>query len=60
MVKNIIKEVRRDPDAKGTFKCAVFRRHWKKPEEVEIIDHNPRIQQLLVRYSQKALTDLAI
>ena len=42
-----LKKLCKDDDAKGTLKVAIFKDYWQKLVDVEIDDHNLRIQQLL-------------
>ena len=47
MIKEYIRELCKDEDAKGTLKRAVFNGHWQKPVNKDITNHNMHVQRLL-------------
>ena len=46
LIKDYIKELCLDKNAQGTLKQSIEKGEWIKPEDVEIANHNLRIQQL--------------
>ena len=45
-IKDYIKELCLDANAKGTLKQSIEKGEWIKPEDVDIANHNLRVQQL--------------
>ena len=46
LIKDYIKELCLDVNAKGTLKQSIEKGEWTKPEDVDIANHNLRVQQL--------------
>ena len=46
LIKDYIKELCLDANAKGTLKQSIEKGEWIKPEDVDIANHNLRVQQL--------------
>ena len=46
LIKAYIKELCLDANAKGTLKQSIEKGEWIKPEDVDIANHNLRVQQL--------------
>ena len=47
MIKEYIRELCKDEDAKETLKREVFNGHWQKPVDKDITNHNVYVQRLL-------------
>ena len=47
MIKDYIRELCKDEDAKVTHKQAVFNGHWQKPVNKDITNHNVHVQRLM-------------
>ena len=46
LIKAYIKELCLDKNAKGTLKQSIEKGEWIKPKDVDIANHNLRVQQL--------------
>ena len=47
MIKEYIRELCKEEDAKGTLKREVCKGHWQKPVDKDITNHNVHVQHLL-------------
>ena len=47
MIKEYIRKLCKDKDAKGTLKREVFNGHWQKPVDKDITNNNVHVQRLL-------------